>query len=84
MPNTRPKRLENCWKKRPTRYNGDLTGNRYSTLLVAVQPTCWRPPVLFSRVVSSPRFQWTVAALNHTDSLIQVRLTARLGDDVDD
>ncbi|KRX70752.1 hypothetical protein T06_1223 [Trichinella sp. T6] len=76
---------------------GACPGNGHSILPVAVPPTCWRPPVLFSygtepnrwitsleiflKASGSPRCQWEVAALNHMDSAIQERLTARLGDD---
>ncbi|KRX23880.1 hypothetical protein T07_6076 [Trichinella nelsoni] len=69
-------------------------GTGSSTFPAAVQPTCWRPPVLFSsgtepnrwiasleiffRVSGLPRCQWAVTALNHMDSAIQERLTASI------
>ncbi|KRY60384.1 hypothetical protein T03_16706 [Trichinella britovi] len=87
-------------EKAGTLQMGACPGNGHSILPVAVPPTCWRPPVLFSsgtepnRWITSleiflkasglPRCQWAVAALNHMDSAIQERLTARLGDDVND
>ncbi|KRX59680.1 Retrovirus-related Pol polyprotein from transposon [Trichinella sp. T9] len=87
-------------EKAGTLQMGACRGNGHSILPVAVPPTCWRPPVLFSsgtepnRWITSleiflkasglPRCQWAVAALNHMDSAIQERLAARLGDDVND
>ncbi|KRY30745.1 hypothetical protein T01_2199, partial [Trichinella spiralis] len=47
-------------------------------------------PKIFARYTSFechdllPRCQWAVAALNHMDSAIQERLTAKLGDDIND
>ncbi|KRX73459.1 hypothetical protein T06_3772 [Trichinella sp. T6] len=40
--------------------------------------------VIFLKASGLPRCQWAVAALNHMDSAIQERLTARLGHDVND
>ncbi|KRX71116.1 hypothetical protein T06_8584 [Trichinella sp. T6] len=87
-------------EKAGTLQMGACLGNGHSILPVAVPPTYWRPPVLFSsgtepnRWITSleiflkasglPRCQWAVAALNHMDSATQERLTARLGDDVND